>query len=122
MIDFENKKYLKLKQDKSYGDKAADLVVPGEEIIDSYKSMRDGLVFTTKRLIVINKQGMTGKKTDFTSLPYAKFNAYSIETSGVFDMDAELEIYISGMGRLTFEFKGRSDIKAISRHISQAII
>ena len=122
MIDFENKKYMKLKQDKSYGEKAKDLIVPGEEIIDSYKSMRDGLVFTTKRIIVINKQGITGKKVDYTSLPYAKFNVYSVETSGVFDLDAELEIYISGIGKLVFEFKGKSDIIAISRHISQAII
>ena len=122
MIDFENKKYLKLKQDTSYGSKVEELIVPGEEIIDSYKSIRDGLVFTTKRIIVVNKKGKLGKKIDYTSLPYAKFSSYSIETAGHFDLDAELQIIISGVGLLTFEFKGRSDIKAISRHISQAII
>ena len=68
MIDFENKKYLKLKQDESYGSKVAELIVPGEEIIDSYKTVRDGLVFTTKRIIVVNKQGKLGKKVD-TPLP-----------------------------------------------------
>ena len=51
-----------------------------------------------------------------------QFSSYSIETAGFADMDAELQIIISGIGVLTFEFKGRSDIKAISRHISQAII
>ncbi len=122
MIDFENKKYLKLKQDTSYGSKVEELIVPGEEIIDSYKSVRDGLVFTTKRLIVVNIQGKFGKKVDYTSLPYSKFSSYSVETAGHFDLDAELQIMISGVGVLTFEFKGKSDIKAISRHISQAII
>ena len=99
-----------------------DKVVPGEEVLGSYKAVRDGVVFTTKRLIIINVQGFSGKKVDYTSIPYAKFNAYSIETSGVFDMDAELNIYVSGMGMLTFEFRGRSDIREISKFISQAII
>ena len=122
MIDFENKKYLKLKQDASYGAKVEELIVPGEEIVDSFKSMRDGLVFTTGRIIVVNKQGKFGKKIDYTSLPYSKFSSYSIETAGFADLDAELQIIISGVGLLTFEFKGRSDIKAISRYISQAIM
>jgi hypothetical protein len=122
MIDFTNMKYIKMKEDDRYSKKAIALIVPGENILGSYKAVRDGVVFTTKRIIIINVQGMTGKKTDFTSIPYSKFNAYSIESSGVFDMDAELNIYISGMGMLTFEFRGRCDIKEISRHISQAII
>ncbi len=122
MIDFANMKYIKMKQDSSYKKKAEDLIVSGEEILDSYKAIRDGIVFTTKRIIIINVQGFTGKKIDYTSIPYAKFNAYSIETSGVFDMDAELDIFISGMGKLRFEFRGKSDIKEISKFISQAII
>ncbi len=122
MVDFTNKKYLKLKQDNSYGSKVEELIVPGEEIIDSYKSLRDGLVFTTKRIIVVNKKGKLGKKVDYSSLPYSKFSSYSVETAGHFDLDAELQIIISGVGLLTFEFKGKSDIKAISRHITQAII
>ncbi len=122
MIDFENMKYIKMREDEKYSKKVVDLIVQGEEVLGSYKAVRDGVVFTTKRIIIINVQGFTGKKTDYTSLPYAKFNAYSIESSGVFDMDAELNIYISGMGMLKFEFRGRSDIREISRFISQAII
>jgi len=122
MIDFKNKKFFKLKQNVKEAKQVEEFIVPGEEIIDSYSSMRDGLVFTTKRIVVVNKKGLTGKKIDYSSLPYAKFNAYSIETAGTFDLDAELQVYISGMGMLQFEFKGRSDIVNISRHISQAII
>ena len=67
------------------------LLINGEEIIGAYKAMRDYCVFTNKRVIAVNVQGMTGKKKDFTSLPYSKVSAYSIETAGVFDLDSELE-------------------------------
>jgi len=122
MIDFTNMKYIKMRQDDSYSKRVTELIVPGEEVLGSYKAVRDGVVFTTKRIIIINVQGFTGKKVDFTSIPYAKFNAYSVETSGVFDMDAELNIYVSGMGMMTFDFRGRSDIREISKFITQSII
>jgi len=122
MIDFQNKSFLKMKEDSNYQKKVADLIVHGEQILGSYKSVRDGVVFTSMRIIVINVQGITGKKVDFTSLPYKRINAYSIETAGTFDMDAELDIFISGLGQLRFEFRGRSDIKEISKFISQSIL
>ncbi len=122
MIDFQNKKYLKMKQDSSFARKAEDLLAHGEDVLDSYKSMRDGVVFTTMRIIIINIQGLTGKKVDYTSIPYKRINVYSIETAGTFDLDAELDLFISGMGSLRFEFKGKSDIKEISRYISQSIM
>ncbi|MGS0973098.1 MAG: PH domain-containing protein [Candidatus Izemoplasmataceae bacterium] len=121
MIDFENKKYLKLKEDDGYGKLAEELLVEGEEILGAYKSVRDGIVFTSFRLIIINVQGITGKKKDFTSIPYNKINVYSVETSGVFDLEAELVIYVSSIGQMLFEFKGRSNVRAISKHISQAL-
>jgi len=122
MIDFQNKSFLKMKQDSSYSKRVVDLIVPGEEVLDSYKSMRDGIVFTSMRIIIINVQGLTGKKVDYTSIPYKRINVYSIETAGTFDMDAELDIFVSGVGKLRFEFRGRSDIREISKHISQSII
>lgn len=122
MIDFQNKDFLKLKNDASYSKKVKDLIVSGEDVLNSYKSLRDGIVFTTMRIIIINVQGLTGKKVDYTSIPYKKINAYSVETSSTFDMDAELDIFVSGIGKIRFEFRGRSDIKEISRFISQAIL
>lgn len=120
MIDFKNKKFLKLKPDDDYGKKVQELLVSEEFIIASYKSMRDGIAFTNKRMIIVNVQGMTGKKVDYTSIPYSKINVFSVETAGVFDLDAELQIYISSMGMLEFEFGGKSDIKEISKYIAQA--
>src|SRR5688500_18416376 len=102
MIDFSNKGFFKLKQNSEYADNVKALLLDGEEIIDSYKSMRDGVVFTTKRIIAINVQGITGSKKDFTSLPYKNIVAYSVETSGTFDLDSELEIYFSALGKVKF--------------------
>jgi hypothetical protein len=122
MIDFDNKGFFKLKQNGDYGDRVRDLLLDGEEVIDSYKSMRDGVVFTSKRIISINVQGITGSKKDFTSLPYKNIVAYSVETSGTFDLDSELEIYFSSLGKIRFEFTGNAAIVEISKHISQHLL
>ena len=119
MIDFNNKEVFKLKQNEEYGEMVTELLIDGEEIIDAYKSMRDGVVFTSKRIIAVNVQGITGSKKDFTSLPYKNIVAYSVETSGTFDLDSELEIYFSALGKVKFEFNGETSILAISKVISE---
>lgn len=122
MIDFENKTLFKLKRDSSYGEKVEALLLDDEEVFESYKTMRDGVVFTNKRIVAVNVQGMTGKKKDFTSIPYSKIQTYSVETAGTLDLDAELEIYISSVGRVRFEFVGDSKVVALSKLISKAIL
>lgn len=122
MIDFNNKGFFKLKQNNDYADRVTELLLEGEEVIDSYKSMRDGVVFTNRRIIAINVQGITGSKKDFTSLPYKNIVAYSIETSGTFDLDSELEIYFSSLGKVKFEFTGNTGIVEISKHISKHLL
>ncbi len=119
MIDFTNGTFFKLKQvnpDSILKDIEL-LLIPSEEVISAYKGIRDYVVFTDKRVIAVNVQGMTGKKKDFTSLPYAKISAFSVETSGVLDLDSELEMYFSGLGKVKFEFTGRSDIVRIGQII-----
>lgn len=122
MIDFNNKGFFKLKQSSEYAEKVSLLLLEGEKVIDSYKSMRDGVVFTNKRIIAVNVQGITGSKKDFTSLPYKNIVAYSIETSGKFDLDSELEIYFSSLGKVKFEFSGNTEIVEISKHIFQHLL
>ncbi|MCL1114400.1 MULTISPECIES: PH domain-containing protein [Shewanella] len=118
MIDFNNKGFFKLKQNTDFAEKVTDLLLDDEHIVDSYKTMRDGVVFTNKRIIAVNVQGITGSKKDFTSLPYKNIVAYSIETSGTFDLDSELEIYFSAIGKVKFEFTGKSSMLEISKIIS----
>ena len=73
------------------------LLGPNERIEKAYKLIRDMFIFTNKRLILIDKQGMTGKKVEYRSIPYRAITNFSVETAGYFDLDAELKIYISGM-------------------------
>ncbi len=94
------------------------MMVQGEEIPQSFKTVRDGVVFTNKRVFTINAQGMTGKKKDITSLPYSKIQAFSIETAGVLDVDSELEMWFSGLGKVGFEFVAKADIAQLCQCIS----
>ena len=73
-----------------------DLLTPTEKVEHAYKLIRDLLVFTDKRLILVDKQGVTGKKVEYHSIPYKSVVHFSIETAGTFDLDAELKIWLSG--------------------------
>lgn len=119
MIDFKNPEFLKLKASNgAFDSEISPLLVNGETIVASYKGIRDGVAFTNKRIFVINIQGMTGKKKDITSLPYSKIQAFSTETAGVFDMDSELEMWFSGLGKVKLEFTGNTNIASICKMIS----
>ena len=124
MIDFNNASFVKLRpvNDNAFEKAIAPILVSGEEIIASYQSIRDGVVFTNLRIITINVQGITGKKKDFTSLPYGKIQAFSVETAGAFDLDSELELWFSGMGRIKLEFIGAADITHICKMISEKVL
>ena len=123
MIDFRNGSLLKLKKaDISVANDVTPLLIGGEDIIGCYKGLRDYVVFTNKRVITVNVQGVTGKKKDFTTLPYSKIQAFSVETAGVFDLDSELELHFSGLGLVKFDFTGSSDIISIGNAISNYLL
>lgn len=120
MIDFKNATFAKLKKSdgKNLNGDFLKLFIPGEKIVGIYSSMRDYVVFTNKRFISVNVQGLTGKKQDYTSIPYKSITAFSVETAGTLDMDSELELYLSGIGKVKFEFSGSSDIVEIGKNIA----
>lgn len=124
MIDFENGDVFKLRKvkDEKVDNNILALLVPKEEIIGVYKSVRDYVVFTNRRFISVNIQGVTGKRRDYTIMPYSKISVFSIETSGVLDIDSELQLFFSGVGRVTFEFTGNSDIVEIGQMISRHLL
>ena len=121
MIDFNNNSVFKLKKVEAskFDSELRDLLIDEENIIGCYQDVRDHVFFTDKRVIAVNVQGITGKKKDFTTLPYSKISAYSVETAGTFDLESELDLYYSGVGRVRFEFKGSSDILEIGRVIAK---
>lgn len=124
MIDFKNAEFLKLKpvDDSAYSEAIAPMLVDGESIVGTFKAIRDGVVFTNKRIFVINVQGITGKKVDYTSLPYSKIQSYSVETAGVIDLDSELELWFSGLGKIKLEFVARADVGKICKMISERVL
>ena len=122
MIDFQNGSVFKLKQNDEYAATVTDLLLPGEEIVGAFKAMRDGVVFTDKRIIAVNVQGITGKKRDFTSLPYSKIVVFSVETAGTFDLDSELEMYFSAVGKVKFEFTGKTNVAEIAKLIAGFVL
>ena len=71
-------------------------MAPGERVEHAYQLIRDYFVFTDKRLVLVDKQGMTGSKVEYHSIPYRSVTHFSVETGGTFDLDAELKIWISG--------------------------
>lgn len=72
------------------------ILAPGEVVEHAYKVIRDYFVFTDKRLVLVDKQGLTGSKMEYHSIPYKSIVHFSVETAGSFDMDAELKIWLSG--------------------------
>ena len=124
MIDFKNSDFPKLRpvNDSTYASMITPLFVPGEEIISSFQTIRDGVVFTNRRIIAINVQGITGKKKDFTSMPYSKIQVFSVETAGTFDLDSELELWFSGVGKVKFEFTANCNVSEICNFISQHVL
>lgn len=74
----------------------AQLLAPGESVQHAYQLVRDYFVFTDKRFVLVDKQGFTGSKVEYHSIPYRSITHFSIETAGTFDLDAELKIWISG--------------------------
>lgn len=124
MIDFKNASYFKLKRvdNSKYSSLITPLFTDGESILSAFKSIRDGVVFTNKRIIAINVQGLMGTKKDITSLPYSKVQAYSVETAGVLDLDSELELWFSGLGRVKFEFVKNANVAEICRIISEKVL
>jgi hypothetical protein len=74
------------------------VILPSEQIICAYKGIRDMLILTEKRILCVDKQGLTGKKQKYLSIPLGKINAFSVETGGTLDVDCDVDIFVSGMG------------------------
>ena len=124
MIDFQNAKVMKLREVDSikFEDTIQPILITGETIVACFQSVRDYVVFTSKRMITVNVQGLTGKKCDYTSLPYSKIQTFSIETAGWFELDSELELWFSGLGKVRLEFLGSKRIKDICRLIGEVVL
>lgn len=99
----------------------AAMFVPGEQAYAAYRTIRDVAVFTNKRLIVRDIQGITGKKIETYSLPWSSVLLWSIENAGKIDLNAEVELW-TRIGHFKINLKRGADIEKIDKLISSFVL
>lgn len=99
-----------------------ELLIEGERAIKAYKTLRDSAIFTDKRLIIRDSQGLTGKKMEVYSLPYSSIDMWSTENAkGVFDINAEVELWTK-VGHFKINLGKKVDVRSFDRLIAQAVL
>lgn len=99
-----------------------DFLLEGEEVRMEFKGVRDALLFTDLRMIVLDPQGLRGKKVAVVSIPWRSITAFSIENSGRLDLDAELKVSGSGFGICELSFAKGTDVRAVNAFLSRRIL
>lgn len=126
MINFSQNSIVNLQKiDNNQINKNAEkLMIDGEEVIGVYKTIRDQIIFSNKRIITVDVQGITGKKQEIFTLPYSKIQYFGVQTAGFaeFIPDSELALFFNNGLKANFEFKGRNDILAIGKIISRYVL
>lgn len=102
--------------------KVSDILVENEKIEMVYSHSRDIVWFTSKRIIALDVQGITGSKKEYRSFPYSNISSFSIETAGVFDGDSDFKIWVSGVGVFGIKFLKSLDIKKVGKFLSVKLL
>lgn len=101
----------------------ARLLGNGEQIHAAYQLVRDAFLFTNRRLLFVDKQGLTGRKIEYRSVPYRSITQFAVETAGTFDLDAELKIWISGSATpIQKQFTKQVDIYEVQAILSHFVV
>lgn len=105
-------------------EKYSRLLTESETVELGFKLLRDTFMFTNKRLILIDVQGLTGSKVQYKSLPYKHISRISLETAGTFDLDAELKIWISSENTpsVSKKFNKNIDVYEVQRYLADKIM
>lgn len=100
------------------------VLLDNEQVEMAFSLVRDLIVFTEYRLILVDKQGVTGKKVTYKSIPYRSISRFTVETSGYFDLDAELKIWISSATEPAeiLQFKSDKSVIAIQKALATAVL
>lgn len=100
---------------------AMNLLVEGETAVAAYKTIRDSAIFTNKRLIVRDAQGLTGKKVEIYSLPYSSIKMWSTENAGTLDLSAEVELWTHA-GHIKIKLGKKADVRVFDKLIAHLIL
>ena len=98
-----------------------DFLLEGEEILLAFKVVRDVHALTTRRILSLNVQGVTGSKKELRTIPWSKISAFSIESAGTFDMDAELKLYVSGLAPIEIKLDKGTPFAEVQRVLAQQV-
>jgi hypothetical protein len=97
------------------------ILADNESVTAAFKLVRDLSVFTNKRLILIDKQGLTGRKVNYHSIPYKSITQFIVETAGHFDTDAELKIWLSGKADAIEIELSASSAQAVQKNLASQL-
>ena len=101
----------------------SEVLIAGETIQAAFRIFRDKWIFTNKRLIMLDIQGITGSNREYHSIPYSSINQFSVETAGTFDGDCEMKLWIKGMAEpLKKEFKRGINVKLLQQTLAAFIL
>ncbi len=105
-------------------EKYGRLLIDNEQIELGFVMFRDVFMFTNKRLILIDIQGLTGSKIEYKSMPYKSISRFSLETAGTFDLDAELKIWISSenMPSVSKKFNKSIDVYEVQKYLASKVM
>lgn len=99
----------------------SQFLVQGEQPVAAFKTMRDMAIFTDKRLIVRDAQGLTGRKVETYSLPYSAINMWSSENAGTLDWNAEIELWTRA-GHIKIQVGKQVDVQRLDQIIAHCVL
>jgi len=101
----------------------AQALIPGEQVLAAFRSVRDVVFLTNYRLGMIDVQGLTGRKVDILTIPYRSITRYSVETAGTFDLDADISVWVTGVPEaIEFKVGRRSNVAHVQQILARAVL
>jgi hypothetical protein len=101
----------------------APMLIESETILKAFKVIRDTMIFTTKRVLMVDKQGVTGTRAEYMTIPYTRINRFAKESAGILDIDASLKIWVTGQSDpLVIDFKRSNAINEIYQLLSEQVL
>jgi len=105
----------------AFSEKHGHALTEGENVHVAFKTARDWIAFTDWRIIYVDVQGLTGSKKQYLSVPYRSVTAYSVESAGTFDLDAEIKVYLSGRNPIEFKIAKNSDVAGMQSLMAEKL-
>jgi len=100
-----------------------NILVENESVFTAFKTFRDFIIFTNERLILVDAQGLTGRKKSFKSIPYSQISVFTKENAGTFDMDSEINLFVRSYPLpIQLKFGKDSNIDAVYQIISDYVL